>query len=57
MKFARVKEQLFDDWCRAKEVKEFESLRQLVFLEEFKRDIFYYILSVSSLDRGNKLIY
>ena len=57
MKFARVKEQLFDDWCRAKEVKEFESLRQLVFLEEFKRDIFYYILSVSSLDRGYKLIY
>ena len=35
--FAREKEALFDRWCSSKEVaKEFEKLRQLVLIEEFK---------------------
>ena len=35
--FAREKEALFDRWCSSKEVaREFEKLRQLVLIEEFK---------------------
>ena len=36
VEFARQKEQLFDDWCRAKEVTNFPKLRDLMLLEEFK---------------------
>ena len=40
VKFARVKEQLFDRWCHSKKVnKDFEKLRQLILIEEFKRRI------------------
>ena len=35
--FARDKEALFDHWCASKEVvKDFEMLRQLILVEEFK---------------------
>jgi len=35
--FARTKEALFDRWCTSKEVeKEYEKLRQMILLEEFK---------------------
>ena len=35
--FARDKEALFDRWCASKEVvKDFEKLRQLILVEEFK---------------------
>ena len=38
VEFARVKEQLFDRWCLSKKVnKDFEKLRQLILIEEFKR--------------------
>ena len=37
IEFARDKEALFDRWCTSKEVaKDFEKLRQLILLEEFK---------------------
>ena len=36
VEFARQKEQLFDDWCRAKEVTDFSKLRDLILLEKFK---------------------
>jgi len=37
VEFARNKENLFDRWCRSKDVnKEFPKLRQLVLLEEFR---------------------
>jgi len=37
-KFARQKEALFDWWCAAKTVeKDFNRLRQLVLVEEFKK--------------------
>ena len=40
VEFARVKEQLFDHWCRSKKVNnDFEKLRQLILIEEFKRRI------------------
>ena len=40
VEFARVKEQLFDRWCHSKKVdKDFEKLRQLILIEEFKRHI------------------
>ena len=40
VQFARVKEQLFDRWCHSKKVdKNFEKLRQLILIEEFKRHI------------------
>ena len=40
VEFARVKEQLFDRWCHSKKVnKDFEKLRQLILIEEFKRCI------------------
>ena len=40
VEFARVKEQLFDRWCHSKKVnKNFEKLRQLILIEEFKRCI------------------
>ena len=40
VEFARVKEQLFDRWCHSKKVnKDFEKLRQLILIEEFKRRI------------------
>ena len=40
VEFARVKEQLFDHWCHSKKVnKDFEKLRQLILIEEFKRRI------------------
>ena len=40
VEFARVKEQLFDRWCHSKKVnKDFENLRQLILIEEFKRRI------------------
>jgi hypothetical protein len=40
VEFARVKEQLFDRWCHSKNVnKDFEKLRQIILVEEFKRKI------------------
>ena len=40
VEFARVKEQLFDCWCHSKKVnKDFEKIRQLILIEEFKRRI------------------
>ena len=40
VEFARVKEQLFDRWCHSKKVnKDFEKLRQLILIEEFKRRV------------------
>ena len=40
VEFARVKEKLFDRWCHSKKVnKDFEKLRQLILIEEFKRRI------------------
>ena len=40
VEFARVKEQLFDRWCHSKKVnKDFEKIRQLILIEEFKRRI------------------
>ena len=40
VEFARVKEQLFDRWCHSKKVnKDFEKLRQLILIEEFKHRI------------------
>ena len=40
VEFARVKEQLFDRWCHSNKVnKDFEKLRQLILIEEFKRRI------------------
>ena len=40
VEFARVKERLFDPWCHSKKVnKDFEKLRQLILIEEFKRCI------------------
>jgi hypothetical protein len=40
VEFSREKENLFDRWCASMEVKaEFESLRQLILLEEFKKCI------------------
>ena len=40
VEFTRVKEQLFDRWCHSKKVnKDFEKLRQLILIEEFKRRI------------------
>ena len=40
VEFARVKEELFDRWCHSKKVnKDFEKLRQLILIEEFKRRI------------------
>ena len=44
VEFARVKEQLFDRWCHSKKVnKDFEKLRQLILIEEFKRRILFYM--------------
>ena len=38
VEFARSKETLFDRWCASKEIQEdFEKLRQLVLIEEFKK--------------------
>ena len=37
VEFARQKEILFDQWCSSNEVDDFEKLRQLVLVEEFKR--------------------
>ena len=40
VEFARTKEQLFDCWCNSKNVeKNYDNLRQLILLEEFKRCI------------------
>ena len=36
MDFAKQKERLFEEWCKTKDVSEFDSLRELLLLEEFK---------------------
>ena len=36
MNFAKQKERLFEEWCKSKDVSEFDSLRELLLLEEFK---------------------
>ena len=37
VEFARIKEQLFDKWCSSKKVgQDFEKIRQLLLIEEFK---------------------
>ena len=44
VEFARVKEQLFHRWCHSKKVnKDFEKLRQLILIEEFKRRITFHM--------------
>ena len=44
VEFARVKEQLFDRWCHSKKVnKDFEKLRQLILIEEFKCHILFHM--------------
>ena len=35
--FAREKETLFNKWCSSKEIDNFEKLRQLLLIEEFKK--------------------
>ena len=35
MDFAKQKKRLFEEWCKSKEVSEFDSLRELLLLEEF----------------------
>ena len=37
MDFAKQKERLFEEWCKSKDVSEFDSLRELLLLEEFKK--------------------
>ena len=39
VEFSREKENLFNRWCESKEIKDLESLRQLILMEEFKRCI------------------
>ena len=36
MDFAKQKERLFEEWCKSKDISEFDSLRELLLLEEFK---------------------
>ncbi|XP_066946104.1 uncharacterized protein [Macrobrachium rosenbergii] len=36
VEFARKKEQYFDDWLKSREVTEFDKLRELILVEEFK---------------------
>ena len=36
VEFAREKEMCFDKWCSSQDITEFEKLRQLILLEEFK---------------------
>ena len=38
MEFSRQKEHLFDKWCKSKNVDSFDKLRQLILVEEFKRN-------------------
>ena len=40
VEFAREKEQIFDRWLLSMEVKDFERLRQLVLVEEFKNCVY-----------------
>ncbi|XP_068228003.1 uncharacterized protein [Palaemon carinicauda] len=37
IEFARKKEQFFEDWLRSKEVDNFDKLKELILIEEFKR--------------------
>ncbi|XP_041851996.1 uncharacterized protein LOC121646930 [Melanotaenia boesemani] len=39
VEFAREKSNLFDKWCAACSVKSFEALRELILLEEFKKQL------------------
>jgi hypothetical protein len=40
VEFSRIKEQMLDRWCRAKKVgDDFEKMKQLILVEEFKRCI------------------
>ena len=39
MDFARNKEHLFNEWCRSKNIADYEGLRGLILVEEFKRCI------------------
>ena len=62
VEFARTKEQLFDRWCNSKKIEEnFDKLRQLVLIEEFKRcihsDVKTYIdeQSADTLDNAARL--
>ena len=46
VEFAREKENLFNRWCHSKEVdQDFEKLKQMVLLEEFKDKVWPYIRS------------
>jgi len=40
LEFARVKETLFDRWCRSRGVNSLDKLRELMLVEEFKRCVF-----------------
>ena len=39
VEFARTKEQLFDRWCSSQEINNYDRLRELILVEEFKRCI------------------
>lgn len=39
VEFAREKESLFDKWCSASKINDFEGLRELMLLEEFKNSL------------------
>ena len=39
MEFAREKESLFTRWCKASKATDFESLSELILLEEFKNSL------------------
>ena len=60
VEFARVKEQLFDRWCHSKKVnKDFEKLRQLILIEEFKRRIPFHMktfIDEKQVETYNKLL-
>ena len=40
VEFSREQEDLFDQWLRAKNIKEFDSLRELMLIEQFKNCLF-----------------
>ena len=60
MDFAKQKERLFEEWCKSKDVSEFDSLRELLLLEEFKNCVPLEIkthleeVQVESLDNAAK---
>lgn len=48
--FGREKEALFDRWCRSKDVKDFDVLRDPILLEEFKTGLLDKIIHYTITD-------